>query len=62
MKWNNMVQLNVIKTDDLKELSKCIHEYHKQYICIDTLRSLQNEFHEIKVKNENEFDLKANII
>lgn len=62
MKWNNMVQLNVIKNDDLKELSKCINEYHQQYICVHMLKTLHNEFYGIPDKKENEFDLKSNII
>ncbi|KAL4489203.1 hypothetical protein ABPG72_006267 [Tetrahymena utriculariae] len=62
LKWYNMVSLNVIKNDDLKELSKCIYEYHQQYIYLYFIRKLNNEFHKIEQKNLNEFNIKANII
>ena len=45
LKWNGMVSLNVIKNDDLKDLSLCIQEYHKQYNQISLIKSLNKEFY-----------------
>lgn len=57
-----MVALNQIKKDDLRELSRCLHSYHAQYISLAMISKANAEMHGIQTEHTAEFDIKANII